>query len=201
MKKEPFKPKKYSVYDAYLTFYKGLRSFIHFALSIIKTRTVNDAFRERIMLAVTEVNGCEICSYFHAKMALENGMSNEEIQKLINGNTETIPAEEAIAILFAQHYADTKGHPTEKTWNKLIETYGKTKAYQILAITRMIMLGNVMGIPYSTFLNRLKGNPAKGSSLVYELIMMMLPILFFPISFIHALGSGLFRIPIIRFKA
>ncbi len=152
------------------------------------------------MLAVTEVNGCEICSYFHAKMALENGMSNEEIQKLINGNTETIPAEEAIAILFAQHYADTKGHPTEKTWNKLIETYGKIKAYQILAITRMIMLGNVMGIPYSTFLNRLKGNPAKNSSLVYELTMIILPILFFPISFIHALGSELFKIPIIRFK-
>ncbi|MFC0273464.1 carboxymuconolactone decarboxylase family protein [Metabacillus herbersteinensis] len=32
------------------------------------------------MLAVTEVNGCEFCSYSHTKIALEQGMSQEEIK-------------------------------------------------------------------------------------------------------------------------
>jgi len=198
--KKQITPKKYSVLEAYFTFDMGLRAFIHFALSNIKTKMVNDAFRERIMLAVTEVNDCEVCSYFHAKIALENGMSNKEIQNLLNGNTETIPEEEATAILFSQHYADTKGHPTKNTWEKLIETYGKIKAFDILAITRMIMLGNVIGIPFSAFMNRLKGKPTESSHLAYELSMMVLPVLFLPISAIHILISELFRIPRIRFN-
>jgi AhpD family alkylhydroperoxidase len=38
------------------------------------------------MLAVTEVNGCEMCSYAHTKMALEAGLSNDEIQQMLAGD-------------------------------------------------------------------------------------------------------------------
>ncbi len=44
-----------------------------------KNKTLSEHFMERIMLAVTEVNGCPLCSFAHTKMALESGMSNEEI--------------------------------------------------------------------------------------------------------------------------
>lgn len=200
MTKPQFNPKKYSISEVYLTIYKGVRAFIHFVLSRIKAKTINDDFRERIMLAVTEVNGCEICSYYHTKLALEQGMSNEEIQTLLSGDSQSLPAEEATAIVFAQHYADTKGHPTRKTWERLVETYGKAKALDILSITRIMMLGNVIGIPYSSFLNRLKGKPAAKSTLVHELGMMLLPLLFLPISLIHVFISEIIRIPRIGFK-
>jgi len=77
-----------------------------------KNKVMSSEFIERIMLAVTEVNGCEVCSYAHTKIALEQGMSEEEIGKLLSGDTEDIPAEEAPAIFFAQHYADTRGNPS-----------------------------------------------------------------------------------------
>ena len=46
---------------------------------------MNKAFLERIMLAVTEVNGCAMCSYFHTRVALESGFSSEEIRNILGG--------------------------------------------------------------------------------------------------------------------
>lgn len=39
-----------------------------------KSKLVDQNFVKRFQLAVTEVNGCAICSYGHAKMALRQGM-------------------------------------------------------------------------------------------------------------------------------
>jgi len=144
---------------------------------------------ERIMLAVTEVNGCAICSYAHTKMALEAGLSDIEIQNMLAGISDDIPAEEIQAIMFAQHYADSRGAPSRKSWERVIETYGLPKAEGILGATRVIMMGNVYGIPWSSFFSRLKGKPDKRSSLSYELGLMACSILFIPVAFIHALIS------------
>src|SRR5699024_10206364 len=94
------------------------------------------------MLAVTEVNGCEICSYGHTKYALEQGMSNEEIKSFLTGNPENISSDEMPAIIFAQHYVDTKGHPSEEAWNRIVQEYGNGKALGVLGAIRMIMVGN-----------------------------------------------------------
>ena len=48
-------------------------------MEVKKERQLSEHFIERIMLAVTEVNGCAVWSYAHTKMALEAGMTNEEI--------------------------------------------------------------------------------------------------------------------------
>ena len=44
---------------------------------------ISPAFRERLMLAVTAVDGCRYCSYFHAKQALKSGITPEEISQLL----------------------------------------------------------------------------------------------------------------------
>jgi len=194
-----FNPKKFLVGEAYLIFCKGFRAALHAAFSKAR-KEIDGEFQERIMFAVTEVNGCEVCSYYHTQVALEKGMTEEEIQMLLSGNYETIPTDESTAILFAQHYADTRGFPSEKSWEKLIETYGKAKADQILSYIQIMMMGNVMGIPLSAFKNRLKGNPTENSNLAYELLMMVLPIVFFLVSLVHVLILEIFRIPRIRFS-
>lgn len=116
-------------------------------------------FIERIMLAVTEVNNCAICSYAHTKRALESGMSNEEIQKILSEVIVDIPADEVAAVIFAQHYADTRGNPTRESWQHIVETYGISRARGILGSVRTIMIGNTYGIPWSSFFNRFKVSP------------------------------------------
>lgn len=190
--------KLYSVKESYHISYKGIRT-IKYMFRARKNKELSPKFIERIMLAVTEVNDCAICSYAHSKMALEKGMSNEEIHKMLTGILEDVPEEELTAVMFAQHYADKRGNPSIESWHRLVEIYGLSKAEGILGSVRIIMIGNVYGIPWSSFFNRIRGKPDKRSSLSYEIIMM-LGTIFVPFSFVHAIISDLLRKPLIEFK-
>ena len=62
-----------------------------------------------------------------------------------------------------------------------------------------MIAGNMYGIPFSAFLSRLHGKPYKGSSLFYELGMLIAGLLFLPIAMIHGALRGLFGLPNERF--
>lgn len=190
--------KLYSFKEAYIITLQALRTMPQFRRSK-RIGEIDQQLIERIMLAVTEVNGCMICSYAHAKMALEAGLSNVEIQNMLAGISDNIPSEELQAIMFAQHYADSRGNPSKESWERIIETYGLSKAKGILGAIRMIMMGNVYGIPWGFFLSRIKGKPDQRSSLFYELGFMIASIFFLIFAFVHALISNFFRVAIIRF--
>lgn len=161
--------------------------------------SMNHAFLERIMLAVTEVNGCAMCSYFHTKVALEAGFSAGEIRNMLGGDLADVPAEELEGVLFAQHYADLRGKPSRECWERIVTTYGETGAYGVLAVTRMIMLGNAVGIPSGAFINRFRKRRDPRSNLFYEL-MMLLALLVFPLpAGVTALAQHLLHVPILRF--
>ena len=187
----------YSVQESYWIFYKGIRT-MKYMFKAKRKKELSPKFIERIMLAVTEVNCCAICSYAHTKKALESGMSNEEIQNMLSGVIDDVPTSEIAAVMFAQHYADTRGNPTRESWQRIVEIYGISKANGILGSIRSIMIGNAYGIAWSSFLNRLRFRSDQRSNLKYELSMILGTILI-PISLIHALVSNLFRIPIIKF--
>ena len=190
--------KLYSVQESYWILFNGMRT-IKYTLKAKRNMKLSQKFIERLMLAVTEVNDCSICSYAHTKMAIESGMSNEEIQNMLSGVIDDVPADEVAAVIFAQHYADTRGNPTSESWQRIVEIYGTSKAKGILGSIRAMMIGNTYGIPWSSFFNRTRGNPDQRSSLLYE-ISMILGTILIPISFIHALISDLFKIPIISIE-
>lgn len=194
---QQFYKKIYSLREGYVILFQAVRTMPYLARSR-KRKELSSELIERIMLAVTEVDGCEVCSYGHTKMALEQGMSSEEIQKLLSGATDGIPIDEVKAVFFAQHYADTRGHPSAASWQQIVATCGTTKALGILGATRAIMFGNAYGIPLSAFRNRILGKPVKKSSLPYEIAMMLSIIVFLPVSAVHALFSSLLRVPIIQ---
>ena len=192
-----FGKKLYSVRESYWIFYNGIRTMKYMFRSKRK-KELSPSFIERIMLAVTQVNCCAICSYAHTKKALESGMSNKEIQNMLSGIIDDVPTDEVTAVMFAQHYADTRGNPTLESWQRIVEIYGISKAKGILGSIRTIMIGNVYGIAWSSFFNRLRGRPDPRSNLLYE-ISMILGTILIPISLIHALITDLFRKPIIKF--
>lgn len=166
------------------------------------TKTRGDrgrAFTERILLAVTEVNRCALCAFGHSRLALSAGISADEIRALLGGVTSGAPDRELTAIVFAQHYADTRGHPDADTWRELIVTYGEEQALGILGATRMIMLGNAVGIPWSSLLSRLKGMPDPDSSLGYEIRTIVGSHLVAPVALVHGGISDLRGEPVITF--
>ncbi|MCK9522639.1 MAG: carboxymuconolactone decarboxylase family protein [Proteobacteria bacterium] len=160
-----------------------------------KTNFVDKNFVKRLQLAVTEVNGCAACSYQHTKMALEQGMSNEEISSFLTGGTDFVVTEEAKAILFAQHFADERGVPDKSAYAAIVEEYGEKEAEVILAACQIMIAGNMYGIPFSAFLSRLKGVKYKESTLFYELSMLVSGILFLPLAIVHGFFRGLIGLP------
>jgi AhpD family alkylhydroperoxidase len=104
------------------------------------------AFRERLMMVVTQVNGCRYCSYYHAKEALKAGIPEAELQAIIEGCIpDSIPQEEYVGLLYAQHWAESNAQPDPAAVHKLTETYGKEKTDAIHIILRMIRVGNLLG--------------------------------------------------------
>lgn len=134
---------------------------------------VSKAFSERIMLAVTQVNGCRYCSYYHSKLALEAGMSPDEIAQMMDGDLSHAPASEMVALAFAQHYAESKARPDASALARLEATYGPEMARDILAYIRMITIGNVYGDTFDSFQQRLHGRPTPQSSLTREFSILV----------------------------
>ncbi len=120
---------------------------------------VSKAFMERIMMAVTEVNGCRYCSYFHSQVALKAGIEKHEIEQTLAGDFGMAPDGELDALYFAQHYAESGGRPQAEALQCLIDTYGEAKARDILAYIRAIMVGNAWGNMFDSLRLRLKGKP------------------------------------------
>jgi len=149
-----------------------------------KKNLITKAFQKRIMLVVTEVNGCQLCSYWHTKEALKSGMPEEEIKNMLSGNIENVPKEEGVALFFAQHYAESAANPDAKAWQRVVDTYGEKKAKNILAFIKVIMMGNVYGIAASALLNRIIGKPVKKSRFLDELGIIFGVVIFIPVLFI-----------------
>jgi AhpD family alkylhydroperoxidase len=184
MEKKFFK-KTYSHRDFYNALVIAFRSIKYLRLDR-KEKLISPQFRERIMLAVTEVNGCEACSYAHTKFALEEGMNLEDISAILNGDTGNIPENEHVGIFFAQHYTDNNGKVSTKSWQRLVDEYGQDSSMVILAYIRMINVGNIYGMAVSAISDRFKGKPSGKTSLIYEISIILLVFLYIPVALVHS---------------
>lgn len=176
----------------------GKREFVgevnKMAYSIAKYRKelklIDQDFKTNIMLAVTEVNGCRACNYYHTKHAIDSGIDDQELQSLLSGDLKYVKKEEAQALMFAQHYASEKGNYSKETFEKIKEHYGKEKAYGILATIRLISFGNAHGINAGNIKSRFtKEGKIKESSIINELFIVLSPIVLLPVLII----GNLFR--------
>lgn len=152
-----------------------------------RRRLLDGRALERVMLAVTEVNGCPACSWAHTQLALREGMTGEEISRLLSGDGDTVPADEAAGVLVAQHYADSRGRPDRAAYDAVVQRYGRGRARTLVAAAHAMLVGNMYGIPYSAFHARLRGAPYADSTLGYELGMQVAGALVLPMALVHGL--------------
>ena len=106
---------------------------------------IDRAFQERLMLTVTEVNGCRYCAYAHARMALAAGVTQADVDALAGGDLDGSPPEQIPALLYAQHWAETGANPDPEARQRVLETYGQAKTEAIELSLRMIRVGNLAG--------------------------------------------------------
>jgi AhpD family alkylhydroperoxidase len=152
-----------------------------------KGKRINHAFAERIMLSVTRVNGCRFCAFGHTKAALAAGISEEEINELLNNEFRTIPENERTALLFAQHFAETNGNYDPELFEKIKEHYGNEAASDIMAYIQLITYGNLAGNTFDAMLYRLRGYTVPQSSIFSEFFITIGVIIFTPLLIILGL--------------
>jgi AhpD family alkylhydroperoxidase len=195
----PHPARRYSVSEYYAAIYRALRTSGY----LLKARGragLDSIFRERIMLAVTEVNGCAICSYVHTRMALEIGMNSDEIREILAGALDGVPADQAAAVAFGQHYADTKGKPERAAWERIAAIYGPPLARGILGAVCVMTFANLLGIAWTSLFGNRKGGGARDSR-GHALLILLSGIPLLPIALIHALAGAILRQPVLRFAS
>jgi len=190
----------YSISEFY-DFLKAMMRSIKYLRKAKKNSSITDDLVNHIMLAVTEVNGCEICDYVHTADALKNGMSEDEIDLMVAGNFQAIKSSEGVALLFAQHYADKKGKPSKEAWDRVLSTYGKKDSLAILAAIQMIMVGNIYGIAAGALKHRMQLKPIPKSTLAYELGLSLSIIPFLPIAIIDGFIDNQKGQPLLNFDS
>jgi AhpD family alkylhydroperoxidase len=134
---------------------------------------ISKAFQERIMLAVTSVNECRYCSWFHKKMAHRAQIPGEQIRALLqNSAADSIPEKELPAIYYAFAYAESERVPDTEIEQRARAAYGEGFGGVYYTI-RMIYFGNLCGNTFDAFLSRLRGHSVDYSSLATEIVVSL----------------------------
>ena len=163
--KHPRTPKRTLTRD---NFFKTVANFARSSPILVRAAVrprVSSALREKIFLAVTVINDCRYCRWGHSHWAMAHGVPMEEVNRILRHQTESLEAKnpaEAVAILFAQHYAEQLDQCDPESIENLRRYYRDAEVAEILAYVRLITLMNLTGNTVDAFLT---GTHGKGDAI------------------------------------
>lgn len=144
-------------------------------------RTIDKKFRSNIMMAVTNVNGCRVCSYYHTSELLKAGASEDELKFILESAYHDVENEDTVALMFAEHYADTLGNYDKEAFKRVVDVYGKEKAYGIMAAIKVIMFGNMNGISLGNLWDRIRFKKTNNAKFFTDLYNGLFSFIFMPL--------------------
>jgi len=119
-------------------------------------KTLDPAFRERLMLVVTRINNCPYCLHIHSRLARAAGVPPFEVRELMERQIpDGAPAEERAALHYAREWAENNARTDEAEKQKIVDTYGEEKARAIYLALKLIWIGNLSGNTFDYFIYRL----------------------------------------------
>lgn len=156
------------------------RKFPFFA-QLYLTHKISRDFIRKLMIIVSEINGCSYCSWFHSQMALFLGDIDPSVIKNILSTEigQKVSEYEMVGLAYAQHYAATDRKPDPEATSILYDYYGKEKAECIETCIDIIFTFNLAGNTFDSFLSRLKGQKHQNGHFWFELIFFLLTVPFY----------------------
>ena len=104
---------------------------------------INPQLSEKMMLAICGVNECSSCSYLHTQTALEKGVTDSQIRELLAGQFGGEAAQDVPALLFAQHYAESRGQVSYEAREAVVRVYGENKVRHMSGYLLTVFFGNL----------------------------------------------------------
>lgn len=135
-------------------------------------RALDPAFRERIMVAVAQVNGCRYCTFMHRAWARAAGASDAELAALESGDPTAFDRREWTAIQYARALADAEFGPVDPALTAAVrDAWGGRGRAEIEAVARVMTFANRAANTLDAFGARLRGNPDPTGRLVDEALI------------------------------
>ncbi|MEA3438610.1 MAG: carboxymuconolactone decarboxylase family protein [Thermodesulfobacteriota bacterium] len=153
---------------------KDLAAHIPALISTVRNKRISRPFAEKIMLSVASVNECSYCSYLHTKTALKGGVSEKEINKLLEQEIGDFSEDESVALAFAQHYAETEKKTDPEAERRFRSYYGPQISKDIVNYIRIVNFFTLVGNTAYAFLSRLRGKPAQKSNPLSEILILVI---------------------------
>jgi AhpD family alkylhydroperoxidase len=179
MQKKPFNKRALN-WKSFLNLINKTLRMLSFFISLGSPPKLKIQFQERIILAVTSVNDCKYCSFFHSKMAIEHGCKDEEINAILQQDLNCVDPYELPALAFAQHFAESHENPSKSATRKLLQIYGTHRTKQIIASCMMISWGNLLGNTIDAYHARRTGQRNNKNGQIFETLLYYLSIKFTP---------------------
>lgn len=159
-------------------FWQDLRSLLKQMPHIVTTfigRRIDRTFASMVMLAVTVVNGCRYCIWFHSSMLLRSNISRDELSRILSLQFgEGVNDYALTALSFAVHYAQSDRHPDAEMTQMLFSYYGNARARDILLLLEVVYFANLVGNTFDAFTGRGRGDRCPGSTFLCELMISLL---------------------------
>jgi AhpD family alkylhydroperoxidase len=147
--------------------------------------------REKVMLAVTIVNDCRYCSWVHTGLALAHGVDLDELRRTLDAATfGDVEERDAVAVLYAKHFADTVRRPSTEAERALARAFQGRERAEIKAYVHGIYFANLAGNSVDAWLARLRGIPVVDGHPVAEAAVAVVAA---PILIVVRAVSGVFR--------
>lgn len=135
--------------------------------------------REKVIVAVAQVNSCRMCEHAHSRMALEAGVTDAELAALENMDESAFDRSDWLAISYARERTKAGFAPVanDASQQALLEAIGSQTAGDVEDVARVMTVANRIANTLNALSDRRRGKPIPGSRFIDELLIniMFLP--------------------------
>lgn len=134
------------------------------------------ALREKIIVAVAQVNACTMCEHAHTRMALEAGVSNAELAALENMDESAFDRRTWLAIAHARERTKANFAQVDEDASQdgVIEALGAQTRRDVEDVARVMTVANRIANTLNALPDRWRGQPVPESRVFDELVINLL---------------------------
>lgn len=153
-------------------------------------RRLSDDLREQIIVAVAQVNACNMCKHAHTRMALRAGVTDAELAALEAMDERVFDRRTWLAIAHARERTQAGFAPiaSHEEHAEVVKLLGEQTVRDIEHVARVMTVANRIANTLNALSDRRRGYPIPGSRLGDELVISLL---FFPGAWLGTLVAAL----------
>jgi AhpD family alkylhydroperoxidase len=135
-------------------------------------RELDPAFRETLMVAIARMNDSKYCSWAHHEWALIEGVSEDELAHVEQGDTSGFDERTKVALTFVQELVASRFGKVTAATNRAMDAHFTSEEIEELALVARVMdFANRSSNTFDALISRLGGKPAAKGSPLDEVVM------------------------------